>query len=330
MKTLIKSLVEAWGPSGYEGHVRTTLSGYLAGQVDEIRTDSMGNLIALKKGDGSGKRVMIASHMDEIGIAVTHVDAKGFLRFGPVGGVMPLTLVGNRVRFANGTIGVIGREDWLVERSLPTWKQVFVDVGATCAKDAPVGIGDMGAFDRAFCDLGKRLVSKAMDDRIACAIAAQAALTMDPGPNDVYFVFTVQEEVGTRGAMVSAFGIAPDVAVSVDVTPVGDTPEATPTSVVLGKGPAVKVKDSGMLAHPGVKDWMVRTAENTGIPYQLEVLVAGTTDAYSIQTSRAGVPAGCLSIPCRYVHTPSEMVDYQDVTLSVDLLSALLSNPITM
>jgi len=143
-------------------------------------------------------------------------------------------------------------------------------------------------------------------------------------------VFTTQEEVGTRGAMTAAYGIEPDVAVAIDVTLTGDTPEARPMAVALGQGPAVKIKDSGMIAHAGVRDWMIRTAETNDIPFQREVLEAGTTDAYSIQTTRQGIPAGCLSIPCRYVHTPSEMVDYGDVLNSVRLLKAMLSGPIAI
>ena len=209
-------------------------------------------------------------------------------------------------------------------------EELFIDLGATSPADAPMGVGDVACFDRPLEDLGRRLVAKAMDDRIACAIAAQTLLELQSTPHDVYFVFTTQEEVGPRGAMTAAFGIEPDVAVAIDVTLTGDTPEAKPMAVALGQGPAIKIKDSGMIAHPGVKDWMIRTAEAHGIPFQREVLAGGTTDAAAIQTTRAGVPAGCLSIPCRYVHTPSEMVDYGDVLNSVRLLKALLSGPIAI
>jgi endoglucanase len=178
--------------------------------------------------------------------------------------------------------------------------------------------------------MGGRLVAKTMDDRVGCAVALQTLLEMDASPHDVYFVFTSQEEVGTRGATVSAFGIEPDIAVAIDVTPTADTPEGRPMPVVLGKGPAVKVMDSGMLSHPGVKNWMIRSAEGAGIPYQLEVLELGSTDARAMQLSRAGVPAGCLSVPCRYVHTPSEMVDYDDVLNSVRLLRAMLGSDIDL
>jgi endoglucanase len=330
MKELIKTLVESYGPSGNEGEIRRTIHELVGDAADEIRTDALGNLICLKKGTGGGKRVMIAAHMDEIGIIVSHVDANGFLRFGTIGGVSPRTALGARVRFANGTIGVIGMEKWLQSPDQPTWEKLFIDVGATSAADAPVGVGDAAGFVQPFVDMGGRLVAKTMDDRVGCAVALQTLLEMDASPHDVYFVFTSQEEVGTRGATVSAFGIEPDIAVAIDVTPTADTPEGRPMPVVLGKGPAVKVMDSGMLSHPGVKNWMIRSAEGAGIPYQLEVLELGSTDARAMQLSRAGVPAGCLSVPCRYVHTPSEMVDYDDVLNSVRLLRAMLGSDIDL
>lgn len=326
MKELIKQLVEAYGPSGREASVRALIEGLIAPFVDEIRADNMGNLIALKKGTGGGKRIMVAAHMDEIGLIVTHVDKNGFLRFGTLGGVTPLTLVGGRVRFGDGSLGVIGWEKWMQDRGLPKLEELFIDVGATCPEDAPVGVGDIAGFVRPFIEVGGRLVAKSMDDRIGCAVGVQALMDMPQSANDVYFVFTTQEELGTRGAIVSAFGIEPEVGIALDVTANGDTPEARPMAVSLGKGPAIKVMDSYLMTPVGVKDWMVRTAEALGIPYQLEVLEFGGTDAGAMQRSRAGVPSGCISIPCRYVHTPSEMVDLGDVQGAVQLLVGLLAS----
>jgi endoglucanase len=146
-------------------------------------------------------------------------------------------------------------------------------------------------------------------------------------PFQLYFVFTAQEEVGVRGAATAAYGIDPDIGLALDVTRTGDTPKGITMEVELGKGPAIKVKDGGMIVDPRVIDWMVKTAKKAKIPYQLEILERGGTDARSIQLARAGVPAGCLSIPCRYIHSPSEMVDLNDVENAVTLLVALLSNP---
>jgi len=328
MKALIKELVEAFGPSGYEEQVAELIRAKAQAVADDIRTHNLGNLIVLKKGTGGGKRVMISAHMDEIGLIVSYIDKKGFARFNPVGGLPISTMTGARVRFANGTVGVIYNEKdgWAGPGSLA---DCYIDTGATCPEDSPVQIGDVACINRPMEELGPRLTSKAMDDRIGCAVALQALLELPASPNDVYFVFSVQEEVGCRGAMVAAFGIEPDVAVAVDVTSWGDTPQAKPMAIELGKGPAIKVKDGGMLAHSGVKRWMVASAEAAGVPYQLEVLIGGTTDAYTIQTARAGVPTGCLSVPTRYVHSPSEVVDYNDVLNATRLMVQMLANPIS-
>jgi tetrahedral aminopeptidase len=328
MKELIKKLVEAYGPSGCEEEVSAIIRSEITGKVDDLRTDNLGNLIAFKKGNGRGKRIMISAHMDEIGLIVSYIDKNGYARIGQVGGIPIATLTGGRARFANGTIGVLYNEKdaWMGPGALA---DCYIDTGATSPETSPVKVGDVACLQRPLDDLGTRLVSKAMDDRIGCAVAVQALLEISTSPNDIYIVFSTQEELGCRGAMVAAYGIEPEIGVAVDVTLTGDTPQCRPMAVELGKGPAIKVKDSGMLAHPGVKRWMVATAERLGIPYQLEVLLGGTTDAYSIQTSRSGVAAGCLSVPTRYVHSPSEMVDYADVLNSVKLLVGMLSEAVT-
>jgi len=328
MKQLIKTLVEAYGPSGHEEQVRELIANLVRGHADEMRTDALGNLIVLKKGTGGGKRIMISAHMDEIGVIATFIDKKGFLRFGRLGGLSPLNMIGRRVRFANGTVGVIGWEKNSYTPIVPPWEELYIDVGATSPEDAAVSVGDAAGFLEPMVEEGNRLVAKAMDDRLGCAVAVQTLLEMGSSPNDVYFVFSVQEEVGLRGATVSVFGVDPDIALALDVTLVGDTPEAAPMAVSLGKGPAIKVMDSSLLTHPGVKRWMVQTAERLGLAYQLEVLLAGGTDAGAMQRSRAGVPAGCLSIPTRYIHTPSETVDYRDVLGGVKLLVELVSKPV--
>lgn len=331
MKQLIRELTEAFGPSGSEDHVRELIRDRIAEHVDKVHVDPLGNLIAFKahskKSDAERRKVMLAAHMDEIGVVVSYIDEKGFLRFAPVGGVRSTHLPGSRVVFADGSIGVIGREKPKERTEFPTIDKMYIDVGAPTKEQLTQRVGDVAAFVRPFVDMGQRITAKAFDDRIGCAVLVQTLADLKITPHDVYAVFTVQEEVGLRGALTSAFGVEPDVAIAVDVTLTGDTPEAHPMAVSLGDGPAIKVKDGGMLAHPGVKNWMIDTAERLGIPYQLEVLEGGTTDAMAIQTSRAGVAAGVLSIPCRYVHSPSEMVDYGDVQNAVRLLVGLLSKP---
>lgn len=329
MKETIKKLVEAFGPSGYEDEVRAIIQAEIAGLVDESRVDALGNLIAVKRGDGSGKKIMLSAHMDEIGVIASYIDEKGFVRVNPIGGVRTLYEVMGRVRFANGTVGVIGVEKMDDPNKVPSFDKLFVDVGATGRQDCPVKIGDTACFLQPMVEVGERIVAKAMDDRIACAVLIEALRQLKGSPHDLYFVFSTQEEVGLRGVTTGAYGIAPDLGLAVDVTFAGDTPEpAVKMAVELGKGPAIKVKDSGMLATPWVKNWMIATAEAHGIPYQLEVLLGGTTDARAIQTTREGVPSGCLSIPTRYVHSPSEMVSYADVQNAVKLLVALLENPV--
>ena len=213
--------------------------------------------------------------------------------------------------------------------------KIYIDVGATSKKDCPVKVGDVAAFDRPFIEMGNRFVAKSMDDRVGVLVAIETlrALTLRQAqdtPHDVYFVFTTQEEVGTRGAGTSAFGVDPDVGIAIDVTSSADTPNAMKMEMALGKGPCVKIQDAGAISDPRVVQWMIRAAEKNKIPYQREVLLFGGTDARAIQMTRAGVPAGCLSIPTRYVHSPSEMVDYTDVQNSVKLMTAVLRTPIDL
>lgn len=336
MKDLIQKLVETPGPSGYETQVRAMVRAEVEPLAEGVETDSMGNLIARRgtKTEG-GLRIMLAAHMDEIGVIVTHVDENGFLRFTNLGGVRPYNCVGGRVRFLTGVQGVIGTERITNLSEMPPLEKMFIDVGATSRKDCPVKVGDVAAFERPFTVLSvgnerQRLVSKAMDDRISVAILIETLRQIKNTPNELVFVFSVQEEVGVRGATAAAFGIDPDLGIAVDVTLTGDTPKGAKMDVTLGKGPAIKVRDSGMLSDPRVVEWMVSTARKARLPYQLEILEGGSTDARAIQVTRAGVPAGCLSIPCRYVHSPSEMVDYGDVQDAVRLLVELLSNPVKL
>ena len=328
MKDLIKKLVETYGPSGNETRVREAIRSYVAPLVDDVRTDALGNLIAVRRGSPGAQRVMLSAHTDEIGVIVSYVDEKGFCRFQGVGGLRILGLPGGRVLFENGTVGVIGVERLEDAARVPSRDKLYIDVGATSKDDCPVSVGDVACFLRPFEDRGNRLVAKAFDDRIGCAVLIGVMRELKATPHEICFVFSTQEEIGLRGAQTSAYGLHPDMGIALDVTDTGDTPEAPPMAVELGKGPAIKVKDGGMIAHPAVKDLLIRTAEKHEIPYQLEVLEGGTTDAWAIQTSREGVPTGCVSVPSRYVHSPSEMVDYRDVLGSVRLLAALLSGPL--
>jgi len=328
MKELIHKLTDIFSPSGYEDAIRGVIRAEIKEFADEIRVDALGNLIA-RKGKG-GTRVMVAAHMDEIGLMTTHVDDKGFVRFTGIGGVYPRNLPGGRVRFVNGTRGVIGLDGGVFSNDLPPLEKMFIDVGASSKDDCPVKTGDVAAFERPFLDLGNRVVAKSMDDRIGCAVAIESLRTLKSTSNEVYFVFTAQEEVGTRGAQTSAYGIDPDLGFSIDVTGWGDTPGQRDFDVALGKGPAIKIRDGGMLSDPRIVDWMISMAEKKKIPYQREVLLGGTTDARAMQLVRGGIPVGCVSVPCRYVHSPSEMIDYNDVQNAVKLTTTLLRAPIEL
>jgi endoglucanase len=331
MKQLLRRLTEVFSPSGYEDAIRTMIQNEVKGWADQVRVDALGNLIVRKgRASKNGKRIMIASHMDEIGLMVSHVDDSGFVRFTSIGGVYPRNLPGGRVSFVNGTLGVIGLEPTEHTGDIPPLDKMYIDVGATSKKNCPVGTGDVAAFERPFLDLGDRLVAKSMDDRIGCAIAIEVLHKLKNTPHEVYFVFTTQEEVGTRGAQTSAYSIDPELGFSIDVTGWGDTPGIKDFDVALGKGPAIKIRDGGMISDPRIVNWMVRTAESKKLPYQREVLLGGTTDARAMQLVRAGIPVGCVSIPCRYIHSPSEMVDNNDAENAVKLILALLSSPINL
>jgi endoglucanase len=327
----IRKLVEAHGPSGHEDQVREIVLAEIKGLADEVQVDPLGNVIAWRRPDAGAKepvRVMLSAHMDEIGLMVTHIDKDGFLQFTNIGGVRPGTLVGNRVRFADGTVGAIYANS-LDGKNVPKFAQMYIDMSETNGQPK-VAVGDTASFARDLVVRGDRLMAKSMDDRIGCAVLVETMRRLKKSPHEVAFVFSVQEEVGLRGARAAAYSVDPDIGIAVDVTLTGDTPKADTMEVGLGKGPAIKVKDSGMLAAPEVRDLLVNGAKSARIPHQMEVLVRGTTDAAAMQLVRAGVRAGCLSIPCRYVHTTSETVDMRDVENAVKLLVRVLERPIKL
>jgi len=328
---LIKKLTEAWGPSGYEHQVRALILEEVEELADEIHVDGLGNLIC-RVGEG-GSRVMVAAHMDEIGVMANYTEPNsGYLRFTNIGGLLYTALHGTRVRFEDGTIGVIGAHDAFGKgrTSASGVDNFFIDVqdenGNTIEEGSPAG------FWRETQQRGNRVIAKALDDRIGCVVAIEAMrkLRETGTPNEVYFVFTVQEEVGVRGAKVAAHAVDPDVGIALDITATGDEIQNRKMAVKLGGGAAIKVHDSTLIVPKAIVNWMVNRAEADGIPYQRELLVGGGTDAGAIQIARAGVPAGCISIPTRFVHTTSETVDVGDVQACIDLLTGLVSNEIEL
>lgn len=339
MQDLAKRLAEAFGVSGFEEEIRCVIGDELTGLVDEVQVDALGNLVALKKGrqglpEGGGKRVMLAAHMDQIGLMVTHVDDKGFMRFTNVGFIYSLASWGGQVRFADGTIGTVGVDGRADPRhKLPELRDFYIDVGASSKAEVKQKVGAVAGFWPGFVSQGHTWFSPNMDDRVGCIILVQLLRELKDVQidHDLYAVFTTQEEIGTRGARTAGYALDPDLAIALDVTMTGDIPYATPAMEVgIGKGVAIKVLDSGMIGHPVLNARLVETAEAAGIPYQLEVLQGGTTDAFAIQTARAGVPATALSIPSRHVHTPSQIVDERDVRATIDLLKAFLGQAIEL
>jgi putative aminopeptidase FrvX len=326
MKELIKRLTECYGPSGSEEPIREQIKKEIKGLGYEIRTDVLGNLIAVRKGKGA--RVMIAGHMDEIGFIVTHIDKNGFVRVSNIGGIYLHNVISQRVVFANGTVGTINEERSENPSETKRMDKLYIDIGARtkAEAEAKVAVGDVAGFHRSCEFLGSRAIAKSMDDRIGCVIMIEAMKRLKSSPNELHFVFTTQEEVGLRGATTAAFGVTPDLGIAIDITGAFDTPDEKPKlPSVLGGGAAIKVKDAGMLAHPAVKKLMIDTAKANRIPYQLDILEGGTTDGAAIYKTKAGIPTGVISVPTRYAHSASEMVDLKDVQASVDLLVKLLS-----
>jgi len=326
VKSLIRKLVEAYGPPGREDAIRDIVADEIRENVQSIEISPMGSLHAFVN-KGGKRRVMLAAHMDEIGIIISHIDQRGFARFQPVGNVDLETLRGQGVRFPGDIVGVFGVDLERSREKPPRIGDFFIDFGADGKQSCPVDIGDFGVFDRPFLDLGRRLVAKSLGGRIGVAILMEVIRQLPETPHELQFAFTVQEEVGRRGGTTSAYMLDPEIGIAVEVTATGDTSSKRKLAVVLGKGPAIKVWDSRMLSDPYLIRHMAIVANETGIAYQMDVLQSGDTDIPCIQLTRAGVSWGCISIPARYRHTPSEMVDYRDVEEAVRLLLEIIKRP---
>lgn len=319
---ILTRLVSAFGPSGAEGEISQVIEELARPYVDEITRDAMGNLICRKK--GNGPKVMFSAHMDSIGLVATHIDEKGFVHVGALGGVGVKEVLYTPVRFRNGTKGLICRNKRAEMDKLKV-TDLCIDIGAASADEANklVRVGDPAVYDTPTYPVGGRVVSPYLDDRIACLVLLMAMEQLEDTDNDLYFVFSVQEEVGTRGAKTAAWAIDPDYGIAVDVTGVDDEPGSKHMANALcGKGAAVKVMDRSVISTPALVEKLMALAAEKNIPAQRDVLQFGGTDAGPIQATRGGVYAGGISIPCRYVHTPTEMADLDDVRACADLVRA--------
>ncbi|MFU8796948.1 MAG: M42 family metallopeptidase [Dehalococcoidia bacterium] len=331
---ILKKLSEAPGIPGREEAIRAIVKEALKAHVDDMVVDRLGNVIAHKK--GTGPKVVVAAHMDEIGFLVSHIDEEtGFLRIAPVGGFDPRTLIAQRVMVHardGGLYGLIGTKPVHVltdeeRKKVPEMKDLFVDIGLA-GKDARerVRVGDPVTLVQTFDEIGELVTGKALDDRLGVYVAIEAARRMGKHKADIYFVATVQEEVGLRGARTSAFAVAPDIGVALDSTIACDIPGVPAHEQVtrLGKGVAIKLKDSASISHHGLVQFLMNLAEERSIPYQLEILPRGGTDAGAIQPAREGVAVVTISVPARYVHTVVETSHKADIEAAINLLVAFL------
>ncbi|MBQ4066115.1 MAG: M42 family metallopeptidase [Clostridia bacterium] len=319
----IKDLVKIISVSGHEEKIREYIAEKMEPYFDSVTTDALGNLICRKT--GKGKKLMFCAHMDEIGFIVTYIEDDGFVRFAPIGGISLAAAAYSEVIFENGKAGVIVPESEVKPADYKA-DSFVVDLGVKTKKEAEriCRIGDTFAVAPTVKALaGGKLCGRPLDDKIGCAILMAAAESSDEFKNDVTFVFTVQEEVGIRGARTAAFAIAPDYGIAIDVTATGDAKGAKPMAVKLGDGPAVKIKDQSAICDVTLVEKMKATAKANGIPYQLEILPYGGTDAASMQLAGEGARAGCISIPTRYIHTAVETVATKDVCGAIDLTVAL-------
>ena len=329
---LQKQLVEVALPSGFEKPQGKLLAEWARPYVDEVFSDALGNVYCHKK--GPGKRMMQLAHMDVIGLMITFVDDNGYLRFEPIGGHSPAGLIGATVRLENGLLGSIWA-DTTADLEDQSWQDVdihdlFIDIGAKSREEAEAlaPIGSVCVFDKSPVPMGNHaLMTPYADDLCGCIalLIAMEELKDTQLDNDLWFVFTVQEEVGLRGAKPAAWTVQPYMGIAVDVTQTGDTPgeiDGQRMQVRLGGGPAIKIKDSSLLCNPQVIEHLRKAAKGVKIPYQDEILLAGGTDTAAVQKSRDGILSGCVSIPCRNIHSPGEIVSLKDVEQTGKLLAA--------
>jgi endoglucanase len=334
---LLEELSNARGVSGDEKEVREILIGAVKDRTDEYRVDSIGNLITFKKGKGarqkSAPKVMIAAHMDEVGLLIVHHDSNGQLCFRKVGNVDDRVLLSKIVLIGKNKIpGVIGVKPihLLKEKEreqVLDFESMSIDIGAKSKEEAEdaVKIGDYATFATEFGAMGDGLVKgKALDDRTGCA--ALVEILKRDYPFDLYGVFTVQEEIGTRGARVAAYAIEPDVALVLESTVCDDSPkkkDISPTTR-LGEGPAITVADHSFIADRRLVDLLIDTAKENRIPYQISQPMIGGTDAGRIHIAKEGVPSVAVAVPTRYIHSPVSLLSLRDLENTIALMTKAL------
>lgn len=328
---ILKQLNECFGPSGNEKEISAKIKKLVKPYATDIKEDVMGNLIVHV--EGKGPKLMVAAHMDSIGFIVTHIEKSGLLRVGMVGGIHPADLLAIPVRFANGISGTIYVDGGVRN---PDMDSVFIDIGAASADEAKklVKVGDMAIYDTPVRILGgkdaeaegARIASPYLDNRAGCVAQILAIMQMKKAYYDSYFVFTVQEELGLRGAKPAAYGIEPEYAIVVDTTLVDDTPKANHVGTCkIGDGAAIKVMDKSVICNPEIVEKLQALAKKKKIKAQLDVLRAGGTDAGEMRKSGTGVWTGGISVATRYIHSPGEVCQVSDIYAAADLIAAFAS-----
>lgn len=343
MKNLLKKITDVPKVSGSEDEIRKVIIDEIKEYVDKIEIDKFGNIISIKKGDKKPK-VMLAAHIDEVGLMVKFIDEKGFIRFITIGGISNQMLLNQRVTVKTSKKlipGVIGSKpphlmDEKEKKKLITYDKMYIDVGAKSYDEVlKLGIqkGDPIFFTRIFTELANDNISAmSLDNSVGCCILISLIKNIKDVPCELYVVFTTQEEIGLKGATVSSYNVNPDVALAVDIEIAGDYPgiKKEEADNELGKGPSFVMCDAlgrGLIIHPQVKKWLLDSAEEINIPYQLYVGGAGgTTDASTIRLARKGIPTGAVSVPIRYPHTPIEVVNLRDMENTMEFLKFAIKN----
>jgi putative aminopeptidase FrvX len=334
----LEKLSNACGVTGREEEVATLMKKLLKPYVDEVKEDKLGNVIGIKEGRKNAPKVMLAAHMDEIGLLVKTVTKEGFLQFAKIGGIDDRILMAQKVLVftEKGPLhGIIGSKPPHIQKPEERQKviasdELFIDIGARSQEEAKkmgVKVGDAVVFDVKFARIGKNVViGKALDDRIGCVIMIEALRRLKKTECTIYAVGTVQEEATSRGAITSAFSLSPDIGIALDATIAGDTPgiKEVEASIVMRKGPALTVADSGMIVPPKILKLLIDAAEESKIPYQLETFMGGSTDASRILLTREGVPSGVISVPTRYIHSSTSLLDLQDAENAIKLTVAAI------
>ena len=326
----IQKLCSCPSISGREAAIRGLLSELILPFANEVKVDELGNLIAKKSGKGGAPSIMLCAHMDEIGFLVNFIEDDGMIRVAPIGGISFAASAYSQVISENDVRGVLVPNGDLKPADYKA-DGFYIDIGAKNKKEAErrVSIGDFFAVEGGIRHLmGQRICGRPLDDRVGCAILLDVAekLFATDTEGDVYYVFSVQEEVGCRGSMTASFAIAPDHALCFDVTATGDTPSAKAMACKLGGGAAIKIKDSSVICSEEVVTSLVALAEENGIPYQREILTFGGTDASSMQLSGAGCLCGAISVPTRYIHSGVETCDMSDIQACADLAVAYVKS----